>query len=61
MIVGSRQQLDKIAFSMFSSIKIGDSIFNAVDNVRDLGAYLDSNMTMDKHIEAKCSSAFRAI
>ena len=58
LIVGSRQQLDKIAFN---SIKVGDSTVTAVDNVRDLGAYLDSNLTINKHIEVKCSSAFRAL
>ncbi len=55
VIVGSRQQLDKI---QFNSIRVGDCVVKAVDSVRDLGAYLDSNMTMDTHISYKCRAAF---
>ena len=56
VIIGSRQQLAKI---QFDSIKVGDSVVYAVDSVRDLGAYLDSHMTMEAHIQAKCSAAFK--
>ena len=43
-IIGSRQQLDKIEFS---SSQVGSSVVKALESVRDLGAYLDSTMTMD--------------
>ncbi len=36
-------------------------VVKAVDKVRDLGAYFDSNMSMEKHIDVKCSSAFKAL
>ena len=58
MIVGSRQQLDKLCVD---SIKVGDSVVTAVDNVRDLGAYLDKNMSMGAHIDAKCKAAFKQL
>ena len=55
LIIGSRQQLEKISID---SIKVGDSIVTAVDSVRDLGAYLDKNMSMEAHINTKCKAAF---
>ncbi len=58
IIIGSRQQLDKIEFS---SIQVGNSVVKAVESVRDLGAYLDSTLSMESHIEAKCRAAFRQI
>ena len=54
----SRQQLDKIGFN---SIKVGDSVINAVDNVLDLGAYSDSNISMKKHIDVKCSDSVHQV
>ncbi len=56
MIIGSRQQLAKIEFN---SIMVGDSVVYAVDSVRDLGAFFDSNMSMEAHINAKCCAAFK--
>ncbi len=58
MIVSSRQQLDKLCVD---SIRVGDSVVKAVDNVRDLGAYLDKNMSMGTHINAKCTAAFKQL
>ena len=58
LIIGSQQQLDKIGFN---SIRVGDSIVQCVDSVRDLGAYLDSTMCMEPHIDAKCGAAFRQL
>ncbi len=58
IIIGSRQQLDKI---QFDSIRVGDSVVKAVESVRDLGAYFDSTMSMEPHIDAKCSAAFRQL
>ena len=58
IIIGSRQQLDKI---QFDSIKVGDSYVKAVDSVRDLGAFLDNTLSMESHIDSKCSAAFRQL
>ncbi len=58
LVIGSRQQLAKISCS---SIKVGDSTVTAVDSVRDLGAYLDKNMSMQTHIETKCRTAFKQL
>ncbi len=58
IIVGSRQQLDKI---QFDSIKVGDSVVKSVQSVKDLGAYFDNTMSMEAHIDAKCKAAFRQL
>ena len=58
IIIGSQQQLKKI---QFDSIKVGEAVVHAVNSVRDLGAYLDSNLSMEAHINAKCSSAYRHV
>ncbi len=58
IIIGSRQQLDKI---QFDSIKVGNSVVKAVESVRDLGAFFDSTMSMECHIDSKCSAAFRQL
>ncbi len=45
-------------------MKVGDTVVKAVDNVRDLGAYFEcnhGNMSMEKHIDVTCSSAFKAL
>ncbi len=55
LIIGSHQQLEKIEFD---SIRVGHCVVKAVDSVRDLGAYLDKNMSMDTHIATKCCAAF---
>ena len=55
LIVGSWQQLAKV---QYDSIKVGNCSVKAVDSVRDLGAYLDSHMSMGAHIDAKCRIAF---
>ena len=55
MIIGSRQQLKKINFE---SINVNGVCVKAVDNVKNLGAYLDSTMSMEKHIDMKCRAAF---
>ncbi len=58
LIIGSRQQLAKLSVD---SIKVGDTSVLAVDNVRDLGAYLDKHMSMESHIDAKCKAAFKQL
>ncbi len=58
IVIGSRQQLEKI---QFDSIRVGEATVTAVDSVRDLGAYLDSQMSMETHIENKCKAAFKQL
>ena len=58
IIIGSHQQLAKIDLT---TIMVGESRISAVDDVRNLGAYLDKNMSMKTHIEAKCNTAFRQL
>ena len=41
-----------------SSIKIGESGVKRVSSVKSIGAHLDSNLTMDKHVAATCKSAW---
>ncbi len=40
---------------------MGDTVVKAVESVRDLGAYLDNTMSMECHIDTKCSAAFRQL
>ena len=58
IIIGSRQQLEKVNIS---SIKVGDVSVKAVDDVRDLGAYLDKTLSMEKHIDSKVGAAYRQL
>ncbi len=58
LIIGSRQQLAKI---QVNSITVGGTVISAVDSVRDLGAYLDKQMSMEAHIDAKCKAAFKQL
>ena len=58
IIIGSQQQLDKIKFD---SIMVGDAVVKAVSSVKDLGAYLDSTLSMEAHISAKCGAASRQL
>ncbi len=58
LIIGSRQQLAKISVN---SITVGGDVITAVDSVRDLGAYLDKQMSMEAHIHAKCKAAFKQL
>ena len=47
LVVGSRLQSSKIAID---SITVGDSTIQPVNNVRNLGTWFDSNMSMSIHI-----------
>ena len=55
IIIGSHQQLAKIDLTR---IRVGESRISAVDDVQNLGAYLDKNMSMKTHIEVKCNTSF---
>ncbi len=54
LIIGSSQQLKKIEYDF---IMVGDTSVKVVDNVRNLGSYFDSTMSMVKHIDTKCTAA----
>ena len=54
MIIGTRAQLDKVNVS---EIVVGHTKVPAVTTVRNLGAWLDANLTMSAHINNKtCQS-----
>ena len=55
IIIGSYQQLAKINLT---SIMVGGHRITAVDGIRNLGAFLDKNLSMKTLIEVKCNAAF---
>jgi hypothetical protein len=58
LIIGSRQQLSKVNLQ---SINVGECEIVAKSEVRNLGAWFDRNMKMDKHIGNICAKAFRGL
>ena len=55
LIIGTRQQLQKINIS---NVTVGDSVIPPSTCIRNLGSWFDSEMTMDTHITKACSAAF---
>ena len=55
LVIGSRQQLTKIKID---SIRVGSTEIQKVSSVRNLGVWLDTSMTMTRHIGKACSKAF---
>ena len=55
IIIGSYQQLAKINLT---SIMVGEHRITAVDDIQNLGAYLDKNLSMKTHVDVKCNAAF---
>ena len=55
IIIGSYQQLAKINLT---SIMVGGHRISAVDDIQNLGVYLDKNLSMKSHIEVKCNALF---
>ena len=55
IIIGSYQQLSKMNLT---SIMVGEHRITAVDDIQNLGAYLDKNLSMKTHVEVKCNAAF---
>ena len=53
MIIRTRAQLDKVNVS---EIVVGQTKVPAVTTVRNLGAWLDANLTMSAHINKTCQS-----
>ena len=55
LILGTRQQLAKVNID---NIKVGSANVSPVSAVRNLGSWLESQLTMSSHISKLCSVAF---
>ena len=55
MIIGTRAQLDKVNVS---EIVVGQAKVPAVKIVRNLGRWLDTNLTMSANINETCQAVF---
>jgi hypothetical protein len=55
MIFGTKSKLSKINTK---SVRVGDDDIAAVQHVRNIGAYFDSEMKMDKQVKNTCQSAW---
>ena len=55
LLIGTKQQLEKVNFS---SITVGDALIEAKSEVRNLGSWFDSHLNMSIHISKLCASAF---
>lgn len=54
LIIGTKQQLEKITIN---KVSVGNTIVTPSTEVRNLGVWLDSNLSMSNHISKTCSSA----
>ena len=54
IVFGSKYHLGNVT----PSIQFEGNIIEPVDSVRDLGMYLDSTLSMEKHVSIVCKSAF---
>ena len=57
-IIGSKNQLGKVSVQ---SITVGSITVKPVCKVRNLGAWLDDNMSMNTHINKTCTKAFKGL
>lgn len=55
ILIGSKQQLSKL---QPISVSVGNSVINNSSEVKNLGCWLDANLSMSKHITNICKSAF---
>ena len=55
LIIGTKQQLEKVNFS---STTVGDALMEAKSEVTNLGSWFDSHLNMSIHISKLCASAF---
>ena len=55
ILIGTRQQLAKVNLNTFS---FGDTDISLSSEVRNLGCWFDSQLTMNSHIVKTCKSAF---
>lgn len=58
LIIGSHQQVSKIHIN---KITVGKSVIKPDKVVHSLGAWFDSNMTMNSHFGKVCSKAFHGL
>lgn len=58
LIIGSRQQLSKVTIN---SVRVGESVIEPVDSVRNLETWFDKNMSMDIHVGKICRKAFYSL
>ena len=57
-VIGSYQQLAKINLT---NILVGEHRITVLDDIRNLGAYFDKNLSMKTHVDAKCTAAFHQL
>ena len=55
LLVGTRQQLDKL---YSCSITVGNNRISPSSCVKNLGSWIDSNLSMTDHINKACNAAF---
>ena len=55
LIIGSRQQLEKVHIDMLS---VGNIDIFPVSNAKNLGTIVDSNMSLTRHINQIAKAAF---
>ena len=55
IILGSRQQLEKVSVN---ELQIGDIKVTSVDSVRNIGGWFDSTLKMDQQVNQTCKSAW---
>ena len=58
LLIGTIQQLRKVGLR---SIQIGEDIIKTSEEARNLGVWLDSNMSLNKQINTTCSSAYHSL
>ena len=58
IVISSYQQLGKINLT---SISVGKHRITVLDDIRNLGAYFDKNLSMKTHVDAKCTAAFHQL
>ena len=58
ILIGSYQQLAKINLT---SISVGEHNITVLEDIRDLGAYFDKNLSMKTHVDTKCTAAFHQL
>ena len=44
-----------------TSISVGKHRITVLDDIRNLGAYFDKNLSMKTHVDAKCTAAFHQL
>ena len=58
ILIGSYQQLAKINLT---SISVGEHKITVLEDIRNLGAYFDKNLSMKTHVDTKCTAAFHQL